>query len=196
MSTAQLLSDHLQKHLGTPARVFDRFHDGKAMSVPVKAYPDRPIKGAMTFVTAGLSEHPFMLQGGHAVRQELVLSTWARFDGPQGLDAPSVLHGIATDIIARDTALIRGQIIGPFQPLFPESTLSALVAVPPPYFPESFDFFAGTVPGTMLVGLLPITALEAEAAAQMGWSRFEDLLEAQNPDLMDLKRPGITFAGN
>jgi succinate dehydrogenase flavin-adding protein (antitoxin of CptAB toxin-antitoxin module) len=38
---------------------------------------------------------------------------------------------------------------------------------------------------------VPISTEEADIVRTHGWSEFEDLLEAQDPDLFDLNRPSV-----
>lgn len=179
---------HLVRHLGAPSARFSTFDDGRPLRFEVLRFRDKPVRGATTHVTLGLSNHPFAVQHGH-LREELVFAAWQRFDD---WDVPAMLHTIASMIATRQTAVLRGQVLDPGRPLFPGSTLSALYFSAPPYFPEAFDFFAGTVPQTLFVGLVPISTRETQVIAEQGWSRFEDSLVTRNPDLLDLERPSLT----
>ena len=73
----------------------------------------------------------------------------------------------------------------------PGATLEAMYAASPVVYPDGFAVFERSEPPTVFVWLIPIDAEEAELIDSHGWSWFEDQLEAQQPDLFDLRRPRI-----
>lgn len=186
-ATAEVLR-HLRAHLGEVAHRWKALADGRPMRFEVLAFQGKPFRGATTFVTLGLSAQSFALQRADRAREELVMSVWDRFAEH---DVPGLLHHLAVGIADRDTAVLRGQVIGPSGPIFPGSQLSAIYFTPPPYFPETFDYLPSTVPPTLLVGVVPVWSSEVEIISEIGWSRFEDSLAHQNPDLLDLDRGPI-----
>jgi hypothetical protein len=179
---------HLRAHLGEIAVRYSTHADGRPMRFEVLGFKDHPRRGATTFVTFGLCALELPVQNGF-VREELVLATWDRF---LVQDIPALLLMVAGTIADRQTAVIRGQVLGPRGPIFPGSTASALYFTPPPYFPESFDYLASTVPPTLFAGVVPLTREETEMVGELGWNRFEDEIGRQNPDLLDLARPSMT----
>ncbi|MDQ0201954.1 hypothetical protein J2S10_005165 [Neobacillus ginsengisoli] len=89
-------------------------------------------------------------------------------------------------------AFVRGDVIGPYGPIFDDSNLEALYVTIPGYFPDSFDAFKVDDKKTIIMAwLIPITSKEAEFIRQTGWEEFENKLEELNPDLIDLKRESI-----
>lgn len=181
-----ILERHLLLHLGTPAEVYRHAADGSPLAVEIRRYVDRPQPRAVTYVTFGLHEPPLSAKHGQPIRQELVFSHWSH---NLGVDGPGMLHGIAVELRRRAQALLQGQAL--VQASWPGYRVDALYVTPPPYFPESFDLCPGTVPPTMLVGLLPIDAAERSYLEREGWSRFEDLLVERNPNLLDLSRASL-----
>lgn len=179
-----LLERHLLQHLGPPTEVYRRDAQGAPLTIEIRRYADRPRPRAVTYLTFGLHEAVLPVKHGQMIRQELVFSHW---DHNLGLDGPALLHGVAVELRRRGQALLQGQAL--MQATWPGYRVDALYVTPPPYFPESFDLCAATVPPTMLVGLVPIDASERDFLGQQGWRRFEDLWAERNPNLLDLGRP-------
>lgn len=68
-----------------------------------------------------------------------------------------------------------------------------MYATAPVYFPDSFHEFEvgdGDVP-IIQVWMVPITEQEAKFVLKNGWSKFEDLLEEIDPDLIDFHRKSL-----
>jgi hypothetical protein len=84
--------------------------------------------------------------------------------------------------------LVRGEVVGPGGPLWPESRLTGLRATPPIFFEQGFQVLRGRRPTTVLVLLIPIADDEAAFVAHRGWDAFEEHLEAADPDLFELHR--------
>ncbi len=118
-------------------------------------------------------------------------------EGPRNL--PGVLHQVAAKILQSHHALCRGDVVGPWGPLFAGATTDALYAANPVYFPESFWEYApeggepGVRPGVAMVWLAPITASEADFVRAAGWERFEDALVEHDPDLLTFERPSMAL---
>jgi Suppressor of fused protein (SUFU) len=123
----------------------------------VVAFRNKPVSGATTLCTLGLSRHELCSPQGH-VRQELVMSCWDRFVSARlaGLFPVAAEHALETH-----TALQPWHILGPSGPLLPDISLQALLCREPLGFPSSFAVCEETQPPTEFVWLIPISAEEA-----------------------------------
>ncbi|WP_082306870.1 suppressor of fused domain protein [Bacillus sp. FJAT-27245] len=89
-------------------------------------------------------------------------------------------------------AFLRGDVIGPYGPIFDGSNLETIYVTSPGYFPDSFDTFKEDNTKTIIMAwLIPITSEEAEFIRKNGWEEFEVKLEVSDPDLIDLNRKSI-----
>jgi hypothetical protein len=74
--------------------------------------------------------------------------------------------------------------------------MTALYAASPVYLPDEFaDCDTGTVT-VVMTWLVPITDAEAGYVHTRGWPAFEDALEGEDPDLVDLSRDPLRAASN
>jgi hypothetical protein len=94
-------------------------------------------------------------------------------------------------ILARNQALLRGDIIGPSEPLISDVAVNSVYASIPVLFDEGFSTYTDSSPHTVMVWLIPLLTEEANFVKDRGWSLFEDVLELENPDLMDLNRGSV-----
>lgn len=76
--------------------------------------------------------------------------------------------------------------------MFENSILEALYVSIPVYFPNSFHVYEpdDDIP-IVQAWLIPITANEANFIKKNGWSKFEDILEKVDPDLIDFERSSV-----
>jgi hypothetical protein len=176
---------HLERHLGPIVRGAE---DARLPGVWVVVFSDRPAPGATTYATLGLSHHLLTGVAGRQYRLELLGCSRAEFDAlaPEG-----ALLTVAEEMLARHAPLLRGQVVGPAGSIVPGSTLRAFYCTVPVYFPDALAQCPATEPPTVFAWLIPITADEAEFVAVHGWDAFEDLLEACEPDLLDLRRASV-----
>ncbi|HYN22751.1 MAG TPA: suppressor of fused domain protein [Thermoanaerobaculia bacterium] len=174
---------HLERHLG-PIQTGWRLPG--ADSVFVVRFDDRPLEGAVTYTTVGLSETLLHQEDGGNLRQELLFCCWApeRDDDIVGL-----LMVVAGDVLQSEQAFAHGQVLGPAGPLVPDGNVEALYCTAPVYFDDEFHAFRGVDPPVIIVWLVPLTRDEA-AAAQTD-ENFEDLLVEADPDFLDLSRESI-----
>lgn len=119
---------------------------------------------------------------------ELLGASFKRFEQlrPEGN-----LLTVAHDLISTHRALLRGEVIGPRGPIVAGSVLEAYYCALPVYFKDGLATFRGTVPGTVIIWVVPISHAEAHFVWEHGWQKFEDLLIARDPDLMDLRRNSL-----
>lgn len=114
------------------------------------------------------------------------MSVYDRFGSAQIV---TMLHDVAADLVARGEALLRGSACaGPFKM---PAAMSDLYCAIPVFFPDEFQAWRGSDPPTVFVWLVPITTAERQFVEAKGWEAFEQLLEVQDPDLLDLDRPAL-----
>ena len=174
---------HLEVHLGKIARGW-----GDAGEIQVVQFPDQPQKGIVTYSTLGLSSTPLPMNQGRTVRQELLVSVDSSFK-PESV--ASFLVTFAEDVRGQDRALLRGDVVGPSEPLVPGVRARAVYASIPVFFDEDLATYRGSSPPTVLVWLIPLPPEDAEFVKTQGWESFEDRLEAASVDFWDLNRPPL-----
>jgi hypothetical protein len=179
------LPEFLEQHLGQIAEgwVYD---DGP--TVRVVRFPDQPTDGITTFTTLGLSDHVLRLPSGDEVRQEFIFPTRAEY--PPNWVA-SFLGTLTQTVLRKHWGLARGEFIGPSDPLIPGATANAVYASIPVIYPDAVRVYSGASSPVVLVWLVPITEGEVNYIKTHGWDAFESLLENDQPDLFDLRRPGV-----
>lgn len=177
--------EHLESYLGTIARGW-----GDA-EIQVGKFCDTPQAGVSTFCTLGMSRSPLPMGDGRSVRQELLVSVAARY---QDEAVASFLLTFSEYVVSKNRALLRGDVVGPAQPLTPGVLASAVYSAMPVFFPDELATYHGSDPATVVVWLLPQPALQAEFARRVGWDRYEDILEQEEVDFWDLDRPPIRGA--
>jgi hypothetical protein len=175
---------YLEDHLGPISSGFKV----EGERVQLSRFENQPVHGATTLTTLGLSNHELHLADGGSLREELIVA--ARKESEIDY-LGRALHGIAKDILERHHALLRGDVLGPRGPVVPDSTLEAFFCIHPAYWPESFDLFEGPEFEVGFLWLVPITKKESDYIANEGWKPMLDKIEAQDPDLLDLKRPSL-----
>jgi hypothetical protein len=74
--------------------------------------------------------------------------------------------------------------------------MEALYCTDPVYFDPALADFGGFGDPFVPIWLVPITAAEAAFVRQRGAEAFEDILEAANPVLLDLRRPAVVEGGS
>jgi hypothetical protein len=156
--------------------------------IQVVGFYDKPFEGATTYVTIGFSQHVLPMPNGRSVREELVVSAYKEYAA--GAIA-SFLLTFCDHILSKHQALLRGDVIGPSGPIIPTVPVNAVYSAMPVLFDSGFATYTGTTPPTVLVWLIPIHAVEASFVRSDGWNKFEDMLEINNPDLLDLERKPI-----
>jgi hypothetical protein len=176
---------HLESFCGLIVEGWTTDPDGKKMLCGVARFERGPAEGSVTFATLGLNLYPLRsATSAKLIRQELVML--ARKGSIPG-NLPALLHQVATVAVSRGRAYLRGEVIGPRNPLFTGTELTALYVAIPVYFPEEFN----SVDGVVFAWLVPITTKEADFVSTEGWSKFEDILVRETPDLLDLHRPSV-----
>lgn len=171
---------HLEAHFGKIARGW-----GDAGGIQVAQFPDQPQKGIVTYSTLGLSSIPLPMNQGRTVRQELIFSVESSFDARS---VASFLVTFAEYVRAQNRALLRGDVVGPSDPLIPGVRASAVYASLPVFFDDDVATYHGSSPPTVLVWLIPLPPEDAEFVKAQGWESFEDKLEVASVDFWNLNR--------
>lgn len=176
--------EHLETYLGPISRGWAP--PDNHWGIQVSLFENTPEPGVRTYATLGLSRHVLGL-GPKQVRQELIFSTWARYEVD---DVASFLMTLAEEVARSTRSLLRGEVIEG-KPLIADARTTGVYASMPVFWPDEFHVLESTMPSTVLVWLLPIDHAEARLIASAGWSRFEDKLEEADCDFWDLNRPSL-----
>ena len=184
--TMMTIAEHLESHLGAIAEGWGS--PAGESGVQVVRFRDQPDAGVSTYATLGLSDHILEMTGERRVRQELLVAAHDRF--PSGKVASFILT-LAESLLTDHRALLRGDVIGPAEPIIPGSTARAVYATLPVVYEDSLASYEDITPPGVVVWLLPLLGTEVNYIRTHGWSAFEDRLEATDPDLFDLERESI-----
>lgn len=164
------LIDHITKHLGPITGSWKG--DGKVQVLPFR---DRPAKGAVTYCTLGMS-HAVLPMGRETIRQEVLIAVRASYPAEQV--APFLL-AFAEAVVARDHALVDGEIIGPGPSLIPNVSACAVLVVKSPLG------VVRTAPPIELLALVPLLEDEATLGRAQGADALEARLSAAVVDDLD-----------
>jgi hypothetical protein len=182
------LIQHLKKHLGDS----DAGWLEDALGIQVWRFKDKPVAGAVTYTTVGLSNHLLGQDEERSIRQELVFSCYEDFSR---LPIENRLFSVSRDLIQSHEALRHGQVLGPRGPLFEGVRAEGLLALEPSFFPKGFvEFTESDGTNVVMVWLVPLLQEEAAFARQHGWNVLDSLMVELNPDVMDLDRPVMNLA--
>jgi hypothetical protein len=84
-----------------------------------------------------------------------------------------------------------GQVLEIGQPWLPGASADHLLVSLPTLFDPELEWLSDRERNVRFAWLVPITAREADFISRNGWDSFEDKLADQDPDLVDLQRPGL-----
>ncbi|TMW73338.1 suppressor of fused domain protein [Alteribacter natronophilus] len=183
-------TDFLEKHMGTIDCGWHLDQQGRTLPFQIVKFNGGPFPETVTYSTLGLSRDGFSdEESGETVRQELIFVTGRDFEHPH---IPYILQNTALIAVNSNRPFFRGDVIGPFGPMFDDADMEAFYVTVPVYFENTFHSYR-TADGTpyRILWLIPVTAPEAEYAEKYGWGAFEDLLEKSEPDLTDVYRPSL-----
>lgn len=159
------------------------------MPFQVVRYDQGSGPGTIGFSTLGLGRFPLSSPtSGRAIRHELLMIA------PKTMESsaiPSLLLQVGSAAVKGRRALVRGDVIGPYGPLLPGTSLEALYVTSPVYFPDDFAIFEGDDQPVVIAWLAPISASEANYVASHGWDAFEGRLAEQGPNLTDFGREAM-----
>jgi hypothetical protein len=153
------LIDHLETYLGPIVSGYAKDDEGKALPFQIARFENAP-PNTITLVTIGFSDTRLAMRGtGRRVRQEYFVTVNLEWDAR---NLPALLHQVAMEAYQRDSAYLRGQVLGPRGTLVAGTAFEALYV-----------------------------ATEAHFAKERGYDAFEELLVERDPDLRDLGRATI-----
>jgi hypothetical protein len=179
------LVEHLERFLGG---VLDGWKsiDSKARPLFDVVRYAGPFEGCVAFSTLGLSNYVLNSRvSAKKVRCELLMIT-----RDSGAWIPSLLDQIGAEFVSLGFAPLRGDVIGPRGKIGGEYEMTALYSSIPIYLPEQFascELPSGEQ--VIFIWLIPLYEREAELINNRGWKFFEQELEKQDPDLLDMRRP-------
>ena len=178
-------AEHLERHLGPIERGWSA---ASLSGIQVCLFRDRPAPGVTTLATLGLSNTVLPVSSNRKVRQELLLASYD--ERPSQNLVKALMHGVET-VLAREHALLRGDIVPLGGPITAGSAATGLYASIPVVFYAGLATLQDSVPATVVVWLIPVLPAEIDFVESSGWSEFEERLEAADPDLLDLTRSSV-----
>jgi hypothetical protein len=182
------LVEHLEQYLGTIAGGWSKDADGNRMHAQIIRIVDGPIQGVTSYSTLGLSRYPLALPAKAPVRMELLMMVrsghFERF-------VPSIMQQLVDGVIHQGRAPLRGEVIGPWGPLDPDTGLEAFYFGSPVYQPEEFVTCADPEGSIVISWLMPLYPAEAAFVSTHGWPALENLMAEHDPDLTDWSRPSL-----
>ncbi len=183
--------DHIEKYLGTIQTGWKTSPDGQPMDFQVIECLGGQIAQARVFSTLGLSDFPLRSAvTDKIIRHELLIAVPESF-GERNI--PALLQQLGSDALKRGSAYLAGEVIERSGPIFSGKPFQAFYTAIPIILPEEFRGYTFDDGSQMVFAwMAPITMLEAAYVRSKGWSKFEQLLEARNADLVDLDRPDYT----
>ena len=185
------LIEHLESRLG---RIEGGSRNGpgdEALPFTVVRCSGGVLPGVTTFSTVGLSNHPLpsRVSDKHLHQELLICVPSDQAEGPIG----SILQQVAHWVLKADSAVLRGEVIGPYGPLLDGSAMEAFYAAIPVLFDDDFAVVPASDDGRrfdiVLTWLIPLGRTEAAFVDRHGWKAFESELIRHQPDLTDPRRP-------
>ena len=152
------------------------------------------LHGVMMYATLGLSRHVLAQPDGRTIRMELLALSAASFDEACGKRWASAMDQMASGIVHSHNAPLRGSFYGPAGSMFEGKKLEALYVASQMVLPDEFQQYKPEEGAPIFFAwLVPLYAAEAEYRQRHGWSKLEDELERQDPDLFDLARASLVL---
>jgi len=150
-------------------------------------YSDQPDRGACSYITVGLGRHLLTQDSGSEIRQEFMITVW---DDYINTHAENQLASLSLDLLDRHIPVPNNQVI-PWQgAIFEKYEFSAMYCTSARHMTEEFEMIESE-PNLVFVWLIPIYPEEQNYIQEVGWSKFENLVEIQQPDFFDLERPRV-----
>jgi hypothetical protein len=182
------IESHYSTFFGPPRAVYSA--SGETDEFSVDLFRDVPCAGATTLLTRGLSDLGELHREGHPLLQELMFSFWDGFDAEKLIE---LLVLIGHETVEGRRPLLWGEVLPPGGPILPGVALSAFYVAQPSYLAPTFGELEQEQGTVRIRWLVPLYDHEATWVEQHGHERFEDLLETQDPDLLDLRRPSLSL---
>ena len=186
--------EFLEEYLGPIQYGWAKDEQSVRLPFQVVKYSRGPFPGAEAYSTLGLSSQALASRvSAKRIHHELLFVSYSSF-GDRNI--PSILQRAGLAALQKQSAYLRGDLIGPYGLLFDQSRLTALYVAIPVLLPEEMHVCRiDDRISIVTVWLVPVTSGEANFITLAGWSAFEDALVAKNPDLLDFSRQSI-FGGS
>jgi hypothetical protein len=181
------LIDHLEQRLGRITGGDARKIEG----VQIVHYEGGRFRGVESWSTLGMSRRVLTVRGTeNRYALEVFLAVRKRSDAPVGNFAGQCVEWVATEMIGRHEARLRGDVQMLPSPIDPLSTLDHVYFANPVYYDEEFYDVEVGPDGRRagIVWLIPVGPREAQFVREHGWQRFEERLARIDPDLFDIRR--------
>jgi hypothetical protein len=184
------LIQHIEKYLGTIRHGWNKTPEGGTVPFQIVECTNGMLQGVVSYVTLGLSATPLISrQSGRTIRQELFLFVRAV---DESTEMPRILQTLGLRLLESGVALLRGDVIWTETVRSNLGKLNSFYVTLPVYLPDSFSTHVeNNGHPVVLSWLVPISDAEARYVRSEGWSQFEDLLQRENPDLLDLERMSL-----
>lgn len=190
MNETSSFAAHLSAFLGPPVGCWPVDPNGRRMPFQIRAFAGGPVRRVVTYATTGLWKKPLAgAEAGVRVREEVLLMVR---DTPDAELLPGILLQVVAEAMGQKKAWLPGDVIGPRGPLLPGAEAQALYVSAPSYLPDAFHMWRG--PNGERVGVLwlvPITRAEAAFVRKHGSAAFEEVLVAEQPDLLNVMRTSV-----
>jgi hypothetical protein len=190
MKETSSFAAHLSAFLGPPVGCWPVDPNGHRMPFQIRAFAGGPVRRVVTYATAGLWKKPLAGQEpGARVREELLLMVR---DTPDAELLPGILLQVVAEALGEKRAWMPGDVIGPRGPLLPDAEAQALYVSAPSYLPDAFHLWRGPLGERVgVLWLVPITRAEAAFVRKHGSAAFEEVLVAEQPDLLNVMRTSV-----
>ncbi|HBF10151.1 MAG TPA: hypothetical protein DHW71_07345 [Gammaproteobacteria bacterium] len=176
---------HITKFCGDkPSKLFK----DSALKVGVAVFENVPFDGVDSYITIGLSGHKLSQKSGRHIRQEILMTV----DRSNAfIEIEKTLFSVTSLIVNTHQALSRGQVLGPWGPVFKSEyqNITSLLCVSPAFFDDDFIFLDVSGETSAIVEVLPITTREAYYIKHEGWEKFFDDVNEGGIDILDYNRP-------
>lgn len=178
-----MLINHIEKYLGT-IQSGSILNDGK-YDIQVALFKDQPFEGIHTFSTIGMSNYPLQSKGQN-YNIELLFCALPKFNSD---DILSFLLSFSEFLVNQGRAPLRGEYIGPSEPLTLETKMNSVYFSLPAFWEEEFQVIKNEKTTTIFIWLIPLYEEEATFIKDHSWTAFEDLLEKKEvANFWDLQR--------
>ena len=185
--TDELLPAHLERHLGEIAEAW-WLRDDRSLSMA--AFPGRPVAGATTYASLGLSHHDLArYEDDPITHQELLVCAWDRW----GETARLLLSAVAEQLVDDHVPLPAGAVYTFAEPP-PGATVDGLVSWPPVLHPAGLHEHEQLGEMIEVMWLIPLVGDEWRTLRDDRVDRpaaIEALLARDDVDLLDLGRDAV-----
>lgn len=184
------LRSHLEEIFGIPSDLARarQFLNGKKAAFDIYRFEDVPYEGAITLCSIGMSEAELQQPDDSLIRNEILFATYPEFLND---DLYNLLFQAGTMFVEEQRAITLGHLMELEEPVAEGSLMEALLFYSPVYFPEEIYKYAEVSPPVVYAWAIPVTRKEMIFIEENGHEAFSELLEATDPDLLDLHRESV-----